>query len=1032
MTSTINSYKNQVKHINPRVIIEDESQRMLQVTSYNPYYIDVVLTVPVYRDVLCIKIDHKSLHASTSNINRASFNWNDLRIIDLADDNELDFYVQNQKTSYCTIYIKRPNNTGQTTLRLFMGNSMLESKSDLSHFIPQHSSLKAWYRSDAYDEFRNYLGFANDPIVFWKNQAEKSNGATRKYSDIRDPIAVLNQKAGLPIARFDGSKKLMTQKQIKLSDEITIITVVKASTLANYQSAVRMQENGAGWVIHFWGGNAEIRLSNDDATPYLSSGAVANEWNICVLRWKQNTTNGFNTYRNGTLISQRNSTNTPLPSRFLYLGALENNTEFFNGDLAETLIWDKYLSDTELTQITKVLNAKWEVYDSHPTYTIGALAGNADLATTTTDVSSVSNYSLSNKLSNNYYGINETTGELKYSNQQNKSICTCSSKETWFGSTLSQNKEFGEWTRQSTLLYGMPVESTVVINEDLTVFNNGIVSTLNDYIEISILLESIVGLDNANCGLNVSDGTNNAIAVFSTLDYPLIEGLNIIKIKKSSFTGTINWANITNFSLILASLITGTPQTIKFGRIRLVQNITENPFLQVGQMATLGHTVSDDNLATTYNSAINLVKITEVLRSDNDVTMNLSNIYNYCKEKKLKMGDLPAFGDYDYIFKSYVVDGHSTETISHLRRVEFVLGFLTQRNFMSTNSGADWSIYNATYPNPTSTAFDVIIHKSEYVSDVIEEMLSDTFFTITRSLGVPTLIVPPKRTIAYDASDGFLTPFIISEDWVYSYGQSASHDDTMINQIRFDLSGTGVSRDSVAFAFDGGDMEYELPANSTTTLFFDIYSSEELKARKRKIVGNIRVDGWNAFDTQGSGGTLDTTNISVMSSYILDYHNIAIVIKNTAGGTRWIRTLAVVADYIDYKAEYINDTFFGSPINILPPLVLDNGAVYLRNNESIKKYGVKEHVISSANRYQLRSNAGGTQVEFGTDIAFVRILEQLSKPAIIHELEMQYIQEIHPSLLVEFRNENGKKVTGFVISTDHYDTTMKIKIREIN
>lgn len=117
------------------------------------------------------------------------------------------------------------------------------------------------------------------------------------------------------------------------------------------QSAVRFQ-NGSGYIVAGWSGLHII--SSDGGTGggiSVGAGATDGNWHHIAFTWKKNTVNGFRSYLDGALVAQRNSANVSLPviTSGGYLGAYNGSSEFMNGTLDEVRIWNRELSQTEIS-----------------------------------------------------------------------------------------------------------------------------------------------------------------------------------------------------------------------------------------------------------------------------------------------------------------------------------------------------------------------------------------------------------------------------------------------------------------------------------------------------------------------------------------------------------------------------------------------------------------------------------------------------------------------------------------------------------
>lgn len=148
-------------------------------------------------------------------------------------------------------------------------------------------------------------------------------------------------------AYFDGGNATIQCPNINLSgSEITVMAWFKGPQA---WSVIRQQVGD--YIVLCWNPttNRFHLLSNDGGVVGLDSGNLSDNviHHICFT-WKQNTVNGFQTFKDGILVAQRNSTNTPIANigNNIYIGT-------FNGVAGEStigIIYDAIIIKQFLTQ----------------------------------------------------------------------------------------------------------------------------------------------------------------------------------------------------------------------------------------------------------------------------------------------------------------------------------------------------------------------------------------------------------------------------------------------------------------------------------------------------------------------------------------------------------------------------------------------------------------------------------------------------------------------------------------------------------
>ena len=210
-----------------------------------------------------------------------------------------------------------------------------------------------WWKADsltALDE--------GDPVTSWKS-VTGTGVATQNDSNIAPRLSFKGPQ-GRPVVSFNGRAGALNTDVVGPGGSgISLFTVVKAPSIRAYQSIVRY-EDGNGFFIYpnaeDYGRSAAVYMSND--SPSMGGGFVVNDWNIGEASWSSGGL--FSTWRNGQLVAQRAANTSTLPSALLAIGQAGNRPEqFFGGDLAEALIYNRALSDAERKTVEAYLSHKY-------------------------------------------------------------------------------------------------------------------------------------------------------------------------------------------------------------------------------------------------------------------------------------------------------------------------------------------------------------------------------------------------------------------------------------------------------------------------------------------------------------------------------------------------------------------------------------------------------------------------------------------------------------------------------------------------
>ena len=277
-----------------------------------------------------------------------------------------------------------PIETGEKIIQVKRGDKILETKItqinpkiviDYQKFVPIASidtnnpytidpiNLRLWLKADRAESNNG------QPVINIKNATDDIiNFSQVPVSPNLAPILVANAINNRPALRFDGIDDSLTGTATSIGNTtgITVIVIGKSNSLTTnqtYISKFNASDNKREW-----------RLQNDNfivtdlATAEQSSETVSftNNTNLRIIaaRWDSATSSSINI--NNILppatatasFSDITNTNTPI-----IVGAQEKGTSgFLNGDIAEILVYQKKLTDLELSNINTYLNTKYRTY----------------------------------------------------------------------------------------------------------------------------------------------------------------------------------------------------------------------------------------------------------------------------------------------------------------------------------------------------------------------------------------------------------------------------------------------------------------------------------------------------------------------------------------------------------------------------------------------------------------------------------------------------------------------------------------------
>ena len=335
--------------------------------------------------LIAVPIDHRGIYETDRLDKHTTRTFNDLRVYAADQTTPISFYLEGIDTHSCALFVRLDIASGDNTFLIEYGNPALPALSDptvVPSTIVDDSTIVHNYNANHITSGAEVFKTADGSPTMNLHNTGRAGSISDVYNDA--PFApTYNQTSanGMAALDFDGvNDTLGTGSTYNYTstvnpDAISIYLVSKAATLANYTSAYRNQ--ATSYVVYPFGSTAQFIVSSDGGIAGgVSSGIVANTWNITSAHYKKNTTNGMRTYRNNTIVAQRNSVNVNMPHNLrLWIGSLNGSSEYFNGEIAQMIVcYNDNFSNASQTQhrdhIYEYLNAKYKQYGGLENLTI--------------------------------------------------------------------------------------------------------------------------------------------------------------------------------------------------------------------------------------------------------------------------------------------------------------------------------------------------------------------------------------------------------------------------------------------------------------------------------------------------------------------------------------------------------------------------------------------------------------------------------------------------------------------------------------
>jgi hypothetical protein len=267
------------------------------------------------------------------------------------------------------------------------------------------SGLSLWLRADCVN------GVATDPadnsaVTTWWDFSGNGNNASAVGTPTfqSDAANLINSQ---PVINFNGSSRFNSiDIRATTRPNITIFAVYKELGSGDREGVWGIDDGG--WDRFFlarWVGTSGL-ISAGNSANVANSGVIGTPTLITTI-YKHNVSNGTTVYRNGDLAATlTDATSLTAAYSTLYIGSGGNGLNF-NGDIAEIIVFDQALTNSNLLTVNGYLNTKYNlniasgnlpVAITAPTFNSFALTGSATTATYRTSITVTASVSQTSKI----------------------------------------------------------------------------------------------------------------------------------------------------------------------------------------------------------------------------------------------------------------------------------------------------------------------------------------------------------------------------------------------------------------------------------------------------------------------------------------------------------------------------------------------------------------------------------------------------------------------------------------------------------
>lgn len=225
------------------------------------------------------------------------------------------------------------------------------------------SGLQLWLdSSDSGTLFQDSAGIIpaindGDPVGYWKDKSGNSKNATQSTAANRPTLktSIQNSKN---ILRFDGSNDGLAGSDTGFSTTTsTVFIVCKSAIAGNDNYPIMFGTDASTQLVGLTTYNNQMQITQYGASTYVAF--TTNAWNLVYFT---KSSNSWTMNLNGTSASTTMTTSTVLSGNYGVGFNKSGNRAFFNGDIAEILIYNSVLSTAQLQQVQTYLNQKWGAF----------------------------------------------------------------------------------------------------------------------------------------------------------------------------------------------------------------------------------------------------------------------------------------------------------------------------------------------------------------------------------------------------------------------------------------------------------------------------------------------------------------------------------------------------------------------------------------------------------------------------------------------------------------------------------------------
>jgi len=260
--------------------------------------------------------------------------------------------------------VKDTNNDKLVQIKLtFTMSAFTKCFRPVSNYPSDFSDLKLWLRADSGVTF----DIPTKKVSAWSDESSSSNNfsqSTKAKQPLRYGYGGENDKAYFD---FNGtSNTIPSIGNSPIETNFTIFEVSKidaaADTIFGYSNDGKIISIGLNDIGYYTAmvndGINQLRTGTSvDNTGSYHIGVVGKEGKTINVEYYDDSNSITNSYTNGSF-----DNSVPFNETILNVGSLDGTTELLDGSVQEVIVYNRKLSDAEVSKVVGYLNLKYKIY----------------------------------------------------------------------------------------------------------------------------------------------------------------------------------------------------------------------------------------------------------------------------------------------------------------------------------------------------------------------------------------------------------------------------------------------------------------------------------------------------------------------------------------------------------------------------------------------------------------------------------------------------------------------------------------------